>query len=698
MTLKDIRPSEDINELVKTISNLNDKLRYSGVWRHIKKNKETIYVEITSHDIDFENKKCRLVLINDITDKKAADDELKKLSRAIEQSPASIIITNKDGNIEYVNPKFTRLTGYSLNESLGKNPRFLKSGTTNSEDYKKLWETISSGGEWHGEFENLKKNGDTYFEVASISPILNNEGEITHFIAVKEDITEKKRIENDLRKFMMGIENSADAIFITALDGSIEYINPAFEKIYGYSRFDSLGKTPRILKSGLIPPEDYKYFWDILLAGKTLKGELKNRTKDGKIIDIEGSNNPILDNNGNIVGFLSINRDITDRKLAETELFKAKEKAEESDRLKTAFLNNISHEIRTPMNGILGFSALLSEPEIEAESQSEFIGSIQKCSDQLLTIINDIVDIASVMAKTTKSNISKVNLNSIFDRTASQFKNEASGKNINLSFVTAFPSDNCEILTDSSKLVRILSNLLSNALKYTQNGEVKFGYKPKDSFIEFFVTDTGIGIPVEFHSKIFHNFYQVDQSLSRFYEGTGLGLSICKAFTEFLGGKIWLESEPRKGSTFYFTIPYIQPEHDNEYDILEIKTEKPKLTRQKTILVAEDDLDSFNLIERLLAEFHVKIIHAVNGSDAVEICKSHKDIDLIMMDIKMPGIDGYTAARHIRETCPEIVIIAQTAYADDKDVALENGCNDFISKPFQKDQFISKVKEYLDKV
>ena len=564
MTLKDIRPAEDLDEFHKNISKLIDRNTFSGVARHIKKNKETIYVEITSNEIEFKNRKCHLVLINDITDKKVAEDEFRKLSRATEQSTASIIITNKEGNIEYVNPKFTKLSGYSLKESLGKNPRFLKSGYTNSEEYKKLWETIFSGGEWHGEFKNLKKNGETYFETASISPILNNEGEITHFIALKEDITEKKRNENDLRKFMMGIESSSDAIFITSIDGSIEYINPAFEKIYGYSRSDSLGKTPRILKSGLVTPESYKYFWDTLLAGKSLKGEIKNKTKDGRIINVEGSNNPILDNNGNVVGFLSINRDITDRKLVETELVAAKEKAEEGDRLKTAFLNNISHEIRTPLNGIVGFSALLSEPEIDTETQSGFIESIQKCSDQLLTIINDIVDIADVMAKTTKSYICNVDLNSICYRTANRFRNEASDKNIKLSFVTSFCSDKCEIMTDSSMLVRILSNLISNAVKYTSQGEVKFGFKQKDSFIEFFVTDSGIGIPLEYQPRIFQNFYQVEQSLSRFHKGTGLGLPICKAFTEYLGGKIWFESEPEKGSTFYFTLPYIQPEQNNK--------------------------------------------------------------------------------------------------------------------------------------
>ncbi len=501
----------------------------------------------------------------------------------------------------------------------------------------------------------------------------------------------------ELRKFMLGIENSSDAIFITDINGIIEFINPSFEKIYGFTKSEALGKTPRIFKSGLIPEEDYKHFWSKLLSGGQVKGEIKNKTRDGRIIDIEASNNPILDEKGAIVGFLSINRDITERKKALAELILAKEKAEESDRLKSAFLNNISHEIRTPLNAITGFSALLTMDENDSLTQSKYIESILKSSDHLLSILSDIIDISSIQAKATNIKISKVNLNSRINSLFNQYLPQASEKNLSLFNFTDLPAERADIMTDPSKFVRVFSNLISNAIKFTLKGQVTFGYKVKNSFVEFFVTDTGIGIPVELHSKIFENFYQAEKSLNRQFEGTGLGLPICKTFTEYLGGKIWLQSEQGKGSTFFFTLPFVQPVPDTESKTVVAESGKLSSLSQKTILVAEDDENNFFLIKTFLSALDINVIHAVNGIKAVEICRSQKNIDLIIMDINMPEMDGYAAARQIREFLPDIKIIAQTAFTDDKIAALKSGCTDFISKPFTRVQFISKVNENLPK-
>jgi len=506
-----------------------------------------------------------------------------------------------------------------------------------------------------------------------------------------------EKTEAELRKFMLGIENSSDAVFITDINGTIEFINASFEKIYGFTKSDALGKTPRILKSGLIPPEAYKHFWSKLLSGGQVKGEIKNKTRDGRIIDIEASNNPILDENGTIVGFLSINRDITERNQALAELTLAKEKAEESDRLKSAFLRNISHEIRTPLNAITGFSALLSLDDNDSQTQSMYIESILKSSDHLLSIVSDIIDISSIEAKATHIQISKVNLNSRINSLFRQFLPQASEKNLSIFNITGLPAESANIMTDPSKLVRIFSNLISNAIKFTLKGQVTFGYEVKDQFVEFFVSDTGIGISVELHSKIFENFYQAEKSLNRQFEGTGLGLPICKSFTELLGGKIWLQSEPGKGSTFFFTIPFVQPVPDRESKTVVADSDKLSSLSQKTILVAEDDESNFYLIKTFLSTLDINVIHAVNGIKAVEMCRSQKNIDLILMDINMPEMDGYTAARQIREFLPDIKIIAQTAFTDDKIAALKSGCTDFISKPFTREQFISKVKENLAK-
>ncbi len=380
------------------------------------------------------------------------------------------------------------------------------------------------------------------------------------------------------------------------------------------------------------------------------------------------------------------------------DLMVAKQKAEESDRLKSAFLRNISHEIRTPLNAITGFSALLTIPDKSPDEQTMYIESIQKGSDHLLSVISDIIDVASIEAKAASTQLTKVNLNTRIEDLSKQYLTDAEGKSISLVYKTGLPYEKAEILTDRSKLDRILSNLISNAIKFTSEGRIIFGYELKDSFIEFYFSDTGIGVPAELQSKIFEKFFQAERSLTRQFEGTGLGLPICKAFIEQMGGKIWLKSEPGKGSTFYFTLPYVQPVPIMKSGIQAPDSDLTSLYKQITVLIAEDDEINFTLIKSYLTPLNIKVIRAVNGIEAVELCRLHNNIGLVLMDVKMPGMDGYTAARKIREFRPDVIIIAQTAYFDDKETALKNSCNDFISKPFTRKQLISKVKENLDRV
>ena len=816
MTIKDIRPKEDIEILKKKMSEERDESYAAGIWRHKKKNGDVIFVDLLAHLIEYDGRSARLVLATDVTLRKEAEDELRKLSRAIEQSPASIIITNKTGEIEYVNPKFSKLTGYSNSEAIGENPRFLKSGSTSKVEYIDLWKTISSGGEWHGEFRNRKKNGDEYFELASISPILNSNGEITHYLAVKEDITDRKKVVSELHKFLMGIENSSDAVFITDINGTIEFVNPAFEAIYGYPKSEVLGKTPRILKSGLISQETYKYFWDSLLAGNPVSGELKNKTSDGIVVDIDASNNPILDEKGKIIGFISINRDITkrkqieealkiseekyrkifenvqdvfyqadingltidispsifritgyypeellgkpisilyenaehrndlinkinqdgevwdfevrmrtkngelkyvsvnthklidstgkqiglegsarditERKKAELELVMAKEKAEESDRLKTAFLNNISHEIRTPMNAISGFTSLLVESEGSHADKAYFAETIQNGTNQLLSIINDIVDISSITAKIVKKDISRVNVFNTVSSVMDQFNQKASDKSIQLKFTQELIDRNIEIMTDQTKLFKIISNLISNAIKFTYAGKIELGYKMKGNILEFYVSDTGIGIAPENHQRIFDTFYQVENTLSRIFEGTGLGLSICKSYIEHLGGKIWLTSKLNEGTVFYFSLPIIPPEKVVQNGLL---TDNKILLIPSKILVVEDDDNNFKLIASIFKSYDTSIIRAISGDEAVQKYKSQNDIDLVLMDIRLPVKDGLEATREIKEINPGAIVIVQTAYPEDEINAREAGCSGFISKPYTKKALLEIVGKYL---
>ncbi|NWJ52995.1 MAG: PAS domain S-box protein [Bacteroidetes bacterium] len=448
--LSDVLTPDSYKKATTVISNIilenNDKSKTPTLPKiieleMIRKDQTTVWTEVKASLIidDQQNKLGILGTTRDISEHRSVIDELRKHSRAVEQSPVSIIITDTTGAIEYVNPKFTEITGYTFDEVRGKTSRLLHSGHTSNEQYEELWKTINSGNEWRGEFYNKRKDGRLIWEAVSISPITNNDGKITHFLAIKEDITEKK---------------------------------------------------------------------------KTLQ-----------------------------------------------ELIKAKEKAEESDHLKTAFLANMSHEIRTPMNGILGFAELLKEPELTGEEQKYYIDIIEKSGARMLNIINDIVDISKIESGQMHISISETNVNEQMEYIYTFFKPEAEKKGIQLLIKNTLPNEMANMETDQQKLYAILSNLVKNAIKYTDKGTIELSYNLKmgdsDEPLEFvfFVKDTGIGISKDRQSAIFERFVQSDIFDTKALEGAGLGLSIAKAFVEMQGGKIWLESEEGKGSIFFFTLP-----------------------------------------------------------------------------------------------------------------------------------------------
>jgi len=511
----------------------------------------------------------------DITKNKMADEQIRKLSRAMEQSPASVMITDTRGIIEYVNPKFTELTGYSLAEASGKTPRFLKSGYTRKEEYENLWKIITSGGEWRGEFHNKRKDGSLYWEQASISPIKDSEGNITHFLAVKEDITEKKII-----------------------------------------------------------------------------------------ID---------------------------------ELIKAKEKAEESSRLKSAFLANISHEIRTPLNGILGFADLLQNSEVTEEEQGMYLGLLKESGDRMLNTINDIIEMSKIEADQTALNISILDINEFTEYFYNFYKPEAEHKGLTFKLENGLTGEKIRIETDKNKIGSIISNLLKNAIKFTQAGYVEFGCILEKNILTFYVRDTGMGIPSDRFSAIFHRFVQADLSISRPYEGVGLGLSIAKSYAELLGGKIEVESEEGVGSTFRFILPVSRTEKIESQQKTSLTDNTAGVT-DSLILVVEDDEINMSFLHEVLKKSGYKIVSAKTGEEAVKICRENIEITLVLMDIKLPLINGYEATRKIKDMRADLPVIAQTAYAQDldKDRVFASGCSDYIAKPYEKEDLLLKISKHLN--
>ncbi len=382
------------------------------------------------------------------------------------------------------------------------------------------------------------------------------------------------------------------------------------------------------------------------------------------------------------------------------DLTKAKISAEESNKLKTAFLNNISHEIRTPLNGLLGFLSLLQDSELTKSEIKNFYAIINKCSDRLLNTINDIIEISQIQSGLVKLNISQTNFFIIIDELVTNYKPLAENKSLEFYIKNNISEKNKFINIDGNILKSILSKLIDNAIKYTKSGYIEIGISEKTGYLEFYVKDTGIGIPTDKHQLIFERFMQVDVSDTREFEGSGLGLCIVKAYEELLGGKIWLESSLEKGSTFYFTIPYNENKMETEQiPKFTLNKSKEKTSEKLKILIVEDDPTSELYISILLKNDNNEILVARSGIEAIEIYKLNSDINLILMDIKMHEMSGYDAAKKIRQLNKEVIIIAQSAYAfsSSKIKALEAGCNDYITKPIKKKLLLEMIDMYFNK-
>jgi len=386
------------------------------------------------------------------------------------------------------------------------------------------------------------------------------------------------------------------------------------------------------------------------------------------------------------------------RKKSEDELREALVKAEESDRLKSAFLANMSHEIRTPMNGIIGFAALLRESGLTSEEIQKYTDVIQISGERMLNIINNLIDISKIEAGQMKIYTTTCHVNEQLEYLKMMFVPEIEKKQLTIHTMTGLPDKESIIKTDTEKLYAILANLVKNAVKYTHEGSIEFGYEKKEDTMQFYVKDTGIGIPKDRKDAIFDRFVQADIEDRQVYEGAGLGLSISKAFVNMLGGEIWVESIEGKGSKFYFTIPYMPASKITKATRAALKGEpqQDKEDKKVNILIVEDEPVSTSYLAEIIKDISHKIYYANTGVTSLEQIKKHPDIDIILMDMKMPVMNGFEATKKIRETNKDIIIIAQTAYAlkNDREKTLAAGCTDYIAKPIDKDELIKLIRKY----
>lgn len=641
-----------------------------------------------------------MVVSIDTTKRKQAEQALKQseeiLKNTFDLSPSIISKANiNTGYFIQVNQAVTRILGYSVEEFTSK-PLL---DFIHQDDRQKTKEELSKQqkGKETIFFENryLCKDG-SYKLMAWHCTKADKNGIVT---AIGSDISERKEAEAVVKKLSTAVRQSPSIVVIADTEGKLEYVNPKFTESTGYSLSEVIGKKTNILKSGEQDSAFYKEMWEIIDSGKVWRGQFHNKKKNGELFWEAASISAILNESGDVINYIKIGEDITQQKITEEKLKIALEKALESDRLKSAFLANMSHEIRTPMNGILGFVNLLNEPNLSKSEIGKYSAIINRNGDRLLNTINDIIDISKIEAGQVVVSTSETSINTEIEEIYSFFLPEANKKGLSLSIESSPSTEQLRVITDSHKLHGILTNLIKNAIKYTEKGSITFGYFLKDKFIEFYVKDTGIGIPKDRMKAVFNRFEQADIEDRRVFEGSGLGLAISKAYVEMLGGEISVTSVESKGSTFTFTIPYNKEEKIEIEQIPENIDKDITSTGKLNLLIVEDDDISSELLRIILKDNFRKIIFAGNGIEAIEICKNRPEIDLVLMDINMPKMNGYDATKEIRKFNKDLFIIAQTAYglSGDKEKAIEAGCNDYISKPINKDKLLVLIQKYFKK-
>jgi PAS domain S-box-containing protein len=554
-------------------------------------------------------------------------------------------------------------------------------------------------------------------------------------LATVRDITKRKSTEELLRrseeKYRKIFENVQDIFYQSDINGKIVEISPSIERYSGYKPEELIGMQ---IENVYQNPADREE----LLKQLHLKGEiedyiLKLTTKNKGVVYVSANVHILSGPDGNPVGVEGSLRDVSERILSQEKLkeseqllrkqneeyaalneelkksneqillinsqFKiAKEKAEESDHLKSAFLANMSHEIRTPMNGIMGFSMMLADSSLQDDTREAYIKIVNSSCDQLLHIVNDIIDISKIEAGQIDISQSSFDLRELLEEVISFYGPAAKEKGIDL-MIEPLPeilSDNRRIISDHTKLRQVLDNLLSNAIKFTHSGRIVFRYKLTDDSLKVDIEDTGIGIKSDLQSIIFERFRQVETSYTKKYGGTGLGLSITKAYIEKMGGKIWVHSELGKGSTFSFILPCSR----DEVGVKEAKEirKSSQIKGDMTILIVEDEEINWLYLHEILKR-SVKTLNAVTGAQAIECIKKHPEIEIVLMDIKLPDINGLELTKIIKQTNNKIKVIAQTAFAlaGDREKALEAGCSDYLTKPVRKEDLLSLISLYSGK-
>jgi len=612
----------------------------------------------------------------------------------------------KHGYIAECNDVFAKMYGYKNSTSIkGIKLVEIHGGGNNPENVDAFKEFINSGYRVNNtETHEIDKEGNSVY-------VLNNsfgmieQGMLLRIWGTQNDITKQKEILEQNRKLSRAVEQSSASIIITDSKGVIEYVNRKFCDTTLYNFDEVIGKQVRTLKPGKEPIKENKELIDTIFSGKDWSGEYLNRRKNGGKFWEHASISSIKDSNGKITNFIAIAEDITERKKIEKELLSAKEKAEDASKAKSQFLENMSHEFRTPLNGVIGMTQLLSLTGLSQE-QKDYIEMVKYSSEILFNLINDILDYSMIESGMLKMKLESFNIKELVRKTSNILNFEAKKKELTLE--VNFKNDfRYNIKGDSQRIKQILMHLIANAIKFTEKGKVIVNLFEENRinnkvFINLSVTDTGIGIPQDKIGVLFESFTQLDSSSTKVYKGAGLGLSIVKRLVDMIGGKITIESIVNQGSTFTCKMPF---ELDYVYENKKGESKEDGSSVKKgsyNILVVEDDFINQKLFNDLLIKKGYKVSTVDDGNKIFPLIEKI-NFDLIIMDIQLFGMDGFTATSVLRkkekETGGHIPVIGMTAFAmqGDREKCLGVGMDDYLPKPFDRDDFYNIIEKYLSR-
>jgi len=643
----------------------------------------------------------------DISERKAAEAQLRKLSSAIEQNRASVVITDVDGNIEYVNPGFTRTTGYSAEEAIGQNPRVLQSGHHPPEFYEEMWRTLTRGKVWRGEICNRKKNGEHYWEDATICPVQDGQGVVSHFVAVKMDISDRKQAELDLlrseTKFRALYDSTSDAVMLLDEKGFFD-CNDATVRTFGCKeKAEFCTKHP----ADLSPAEQPCGTDSMTLANQRIATAMEKNTNRFEWMHKRLDTNKefpaevllnALDLDGKLV-LQAVVRDISDRKHAEQALKTAKEEAETANRAKSQFLASMSHELRTPLNGVIGMAELLCDTGLDSRQQ-RFAQACRTSAVSLLDLINDILDFSKIEAGRLELEEHEFQISQVVEDATQVLAPRAYDKDLEL---IGFVESDCQrtVLGDSTRLRQILVNLLSNAIKFTEDGEVCVRVIPQEMDQEwlvarFEVSDTGIGIPTDRQNRLFQSFSQVDTSTTRKYGGTGLGLAICRSLAEAMGGEMGVESEEGSGSTFWFTARF-RVAADAPADAPSVPFE----LRRRHVLIVSGSESLRSAVSGYFSAWDIPAEAAATSQETLtrlrQAAASSQPFDLIVVDDRVPGSDGEELALRIHRDAalfsPAIIVLAGIERFAERDERAMHWNGRYVAKPVCQSRLFNAVVE-----